>query len=821
MWFKKQTWPALLGVFLLPGIGRGEVKHRSPSTDDATPEGIEFFEKHIRPLLANRCYECHSAASGRSEGGIRLDTHAALIKGGASGPAVIPGDPARSRLITTLAATNTPPFSGQRHLLPALQLAGLTSWVKMGAPAPRAIQPEEEKPKPAPQSHWSFQPITAPPIPATRNQRWPNNDIDRFILSKLEAAGITPTLATDKRALIRRATFDLTGLPPTPEEIDAFLRDRSAGAFAKLVERLLASPRYGERWGRQWLDVARYADSSGDNSDFPIPQARFYRDYVIASFNQDKPYDQFVREQVAGDLLPAGSDAESNEHLIATGFIALSRRFGAGLKETEHLAIEDTLETMGRAVLGLSMSCARCHDHKYDPIPMRDYYALYGIFASTRYPYPGSEPRTYQTNFVPLKPSPEIDPKAQPLREKLDVLDTELDRLDAQITQLEKEGLDTKDLHAAYDKIDKEADGLAADLATFDTAYAVADEQPANARLQKRGEPWNLGEEIPRGFLSILGGRQLPARCEGSGRLELAEWLTNPANPLTARVMVNRIWQHQFGKGLVATPNDFGARGSPPTDSALLDYLAQHFIESSWSVKAVHRLIMLSATYQLSSSERVISESVSNGLSASPALHTEPLNGDSLIARFPRQRLDAEELRDALLFVSGDLDLTPPGPHPFPPAHTWNFSQHIQFNAVYETRHRSVYLMQQRIKKHPFLAVFDGADANASTAERAISTTPLQALFMMNDPFAHAQAEKFAQRICGEAPDDPQRINRAHLVAFGRPARPDDVRDGLAYLEAFRKKLAGTNASAEQCSQQAWSSYARALLGSNEFLFVD
>ena len=334
MWCNKQTLRALLGVLLLSGLAHGEVKPGSPAKANSAPEGIDFFEKRIRPLLADRCHECHSAATGRAEGDLHLDTHDALIKGGASGTAIIPGDPARSRLITTLAAADTPPFSVPRHHLPTLQLADLITWVKMGAPDPRAIQHQSKIPKPAPQPHWSFQPVTTSPVPPTRNQRWPNNDLDRFILSRLEAAGMTPVLAADKRTLIHRATFDLIGLPPTPGEIDAFLRDHSGGAFEKVIERLLASPRYGERWGRHWLDVARYADSSGDNSDFPIPQARFYRDYVIASFNQDKPYDQFLREQIAGDLLPAENDAQFNEQTVATGFIALSRRFGSGLKDT-------------------------------------------------------------------------------------------------------------------------------------------------------------------------------------------------------------------------------------------------------------------------------------------------------------------------------------------------------------------------------------------------------------------------------------------------------------------------------------------------------
>jgi hypothetical protein len=850
MWFNQQLWLVMAGVLLQPESSFGEIKLQRAANAKAAPDGVEFFEKRIRPLFVDRCYECHSATSGRAEGGLRLDTRDGLLQGGVSGPAVVPSDPTRGALIKTLVNAGQQPATVTRHRLPIALINELATWVLLGAPDPRTTKPEIRNSKLETPLHWSFQPLLAPNVPSVHHLRWPNHDIDRFILARMEVAGLAPALAADKRTLIRRVTFDLTGLPPTPEEVDAFLRDRSAGAYEKLVERLLASPRYGERWGRHWLDVARYADSSGDNSDFPIPQARFYRDYVIDSFNHDKPYARFLREQMAGDLMPAENAAQSNELAIATGFIALSRRFGAGLKETEHLTIEDTLETMGRAVLGLSMSCARCHDHKYDPISMQDYYALYGIFASTRYPYPGSEPRTYQTNFVSLHPTPEIEESAGPLRRKLNTMDDELDRMDAQIKLLEKERLSTTDLNAAYDKLDQEADDLAMDLATLDTAYAVADDQPINARVQKRGESWNLGDEIPRGFLKVLGGQRLPADCQGSGRLELAEWLCDPANPLTARVMVNRIWQHHFGRGLVATPNDFGRRGQAPTHPELLDYLAARFIESGWSVKAMHRLILLSATYQQGSlgSLNALPEPVGNvqrstfnversklsvvgqvdGPDSRAALNLEASHkaarmdpDNTLLSHFPRQRLDAEEIRDALLFVSGDLDLTPVGPHPFPPAHTWKFSQHVQFNAVYETRHRSVYLMQQRIKKHPFLATFDGADANASTAERGVTTTPLQALFLMNDPFAYAQAESFARRLLREASDDPQRINRAHQLAFGRTARSEEVREGLAYLEAFRRKLLATKAVPENAVLPAWSSYARALLGSNEFMFVD
>jgi len=793
MLLNRPTLPGLLVAILLSTVGRLD-----GAVATSAAEGNEFFEKRIRPVLVEHCYECHSAERGRTEGGLALDTREGLFKGGKSGTALVAGEAERSLLIRTLHAVDGTALSVSRHRLAPVQLADLTTWVNMGAPDPRTGDAKVQPAKADTHRHWAFQPIKDPVPPVTHNRRWANNAIDRFMLARMESAGVSPSLAADRRTLIRRVTFDLIGLPPTPGEIDAFLRDGSANAFEKVVERLLASPRYGERWGRHWLDVARYADSSGDSSDYPIPQARLYRDYVIAAFNKDKPYDEFIREQIAGDLMPSESEAQKRERIIATGFVALSRRFASGGPETRHLTIENTLDTIGQSLLGLSMSCARCHDHKHDPITMRDYYALYGIFDSTQYPHPGAEGRSYQTNFVPLIPLAEVEARLKPHREKIAALDAEIARMDRQLDTLAKEGLNTEDLRPTYEKVWKERDALADHPPLVEDAYAVIDATPVNARIQKRGEPHNLGEEVPRGFLKMLGGQQVSMDCKGSGRGELARWLTEPANPLTARVMVNRIWQHHFGKGLVATPSDFGTHGSAPTNPELIDYLATRFIECGWSVKAMHRLIVGSATYQQGSAE-----------------------SESLIAGFPRQRLDAEQIRDALLSVSGRIDLEPGGPHPFPPAWKWDYTQHKQFNAVYPTDKRSVYLMQQRIRRHPFLATFDGADVNSSTAERPLTTTALQALFVMNDPFLHELAEEFADRLLREARDDRQRIDLAHQLAFGRPARREEIAGGMEYLGKVREKLRGMKVPGKDEAFQAWSSYARAVLGSSEFIFVD
>ncbi len=681
--------------------------------------------------------------------------------------------------------------------------------------------------------HWAFEPVSDPRPPEVRHRRWPNNDVDRFILAKLESDRRLPALSADKRSLIRRATFDVTGLPPTPEEVERFLKDTSPRAFERLVERLLATPQYGERWGRHWLDVVRYADTAGESSDFPIPQAFRYRNYVIDSFNSDKPYDQFLREQIAGDLQPASSQAVRNEQTIATGFIALSRRFGSG-EGVPHLTIEDTLETIGRAVLGQSLSCARCHDHKHDPVTMRDYYGLYGVFSSTRYPHPGSEVKNRQANFVPLVPQAEFEARTKPFREALEAAGAEIARLEKEAATLHKQGLSTEAANTDLEAAKKRRAELLASPPDVPTAYAVAEGASTNARVQLRGEPSQPGAEAPRGFLKILGGQTLPAGCLGSGRLELAGWLTAPTNPLTARVMVNRLWQHHFGRGLVATPNDFGIQGRRPTHPELLDWLASRFIESGWSFKAVHRLILNSAAYQqasvISNQYSVFSDAAAGRVVAADGrfystVGTGSLNTDSLITEYfspyPRRRLDAEQLRDALLAVSGELDQAPGGAHPFPPEHTWAFTQHAPFDAVYESRKRSVYLMQQRIRKHPYLALFDGADPNASTGERGVTTTPLQALFAMNDKFAHEQAAAFARRLLREREEDRSRVERAYQLAFARRARPDEVRETLAFLDAVRTRLRTNGIPAEAQSLRAWSSVARALLGSNEFLVID
>lgn len=778
------------------------------------PSPGEFFAARVRPLLVRNCLSCHMDSP---KGGLRLDSRDALLKGGVSGPAIIPGDPHDSLLIKTVRTNDPRTKMPPDQALSENEIADLVEWVKKGALWENAIADSEITEyliTPAHRSFWSFQPLRKHPAPEVRPKEWSRNPIDQFILAKLEERKLKPAPRAARRILIRRASYDLTGLPPTPEEVEAFLADQSPDAFAKVVDRLLASPHYGERWARHWLDLVRYSDTAGDSSDYPIPQAYLYRNYVIDSFHRDKPYDQFIREQIAGDLLPGPDDQQAWERVIATGYLSIARRFSVRPERNMHLTIEDTIDNLGKTFLGLSVSCARCHDHKYDPISMQDYYALYGIFDSTRYPFAGSENVKEQRDLIARLPQSKLDAVLKPYRVELDPIEAEIQRLEqertgavAQIAEGRQPSRLPDQIKAEINKLEKLRKAVFAKMPDLEMAFAVADGTPHNARIQARGDPRNPGQEVPRRFLQILGGRELPSWVRGSGRLQLAEWLADPHNPLTARVMVNRIWQHHFGKGLVATPSDFGVRGKSPSHPELLDYLAVRFVESGWSIQAMHRLILLSRTYQAASEG-----------GASNAM-IDPDN--QFLWKFNRRRLDAEAIRDSLLMISGDLDTTRPGPHPFPHHSTWTFTQHKPFVDVYESRQRSIYLMTQRIQKHPYLAIFDGADTNLSAAQRQVTTTPLQALFMMNSTFVHERAEQLARRLVTEAAGSTGRIDRAHRLILGRPATPGELRQGEEYLEKAQAKLLAAGQAAAEVYHQALASCTRALFASNEFLFVD
>ncbi len=945
----------------------------------AAAEDHAFFESKVRPILVEHCYGCHSGVN--SKGGLLLDTRQGWEKGGDSGAAIVPGQPEESLFIRAIRYHDEDlamPPKKKGGKLPATVIADLVEWVKMGAPDPRVaaakiagMKADEAK------SWWAFQPL--PKVDASKS-------IDDFIDAKLAEAKLTPAAPADPRTLIRRLTYDLTGLPPSAEDVESFVAEsirNPKSAIQNLTERLLASPQYGVQWGRRWLDVVRYADTAGENTDRPLMHAWRYRNWVFDAFNLDLRYDDFVRQQLAGDVLFDKADKKQRaEGIVATGYLAIARRFGHDIEKDMHLTHEDVIDTLGKNFLGLTTGCARCHDHKYDPITAEDYYALYGILGSTRFAFPGCEPKGQPRDMVPLITPTEVDALMKPwqeknapleaakkkqltaaksageaiaklgdtsskvlaeskiaegasvpfehrlrvrkgevvqlavspnashgadttliewriaetdgamrswsvaelvpdlmkgnphpaqdgaawcflettsapafLTDKADSLDGNsalqkwsigdlpsvlvnsadqqvmawttlaaesffvhpgpkrpvavawISPLDGEITLSGRvadvhpgggDGVAFELKHIAATEYGKALAQLGASLKptaepepmpVIPVAYAVVDAKPKNDRLHLRGDPDKLGDEVPRRWLSILGGEEVPADS-GSGRKQLGDWIVK--SPLAARVMVNRIWEWHFGQGLVRSSNDFGARGEKPTHPELLDWLAAKFVESGFSVKAMHRLILSSAAYQRASAAPVAAD---------------PDN--RLLALFPRRRLTAEEMRDSLLTASGQLDLTPAEAHPFPAEATWKFSQHNPFNAVYETNKRSAYLMVQRQRRHPFLSLFDGADPNATTAARQTTTVPTQALYFINDPFFHAQADTLAKKLAS-LPDDDTRITASWRILFQRQPTAAETQRTKAFLATYPAH-----------TTDQWAAQMRVLMASNEFLHID
>ncbi len=987
MLYARRLFVTLVGTLLLVGS--------SWAADDT-------FEAQVRPLLLKHCVSCHGP--DKQKAGLRLDTKAGWQAGGENGPAILPGRPDQSLVIRAITSTDADKRMPPKGKLSKAEIDALTAWVKDGSPDPRdggpprlgGVTVEEAK------RWWAFQPVRRPTVPSSAF----TNPVDAFLAARLAERQLSFSPAADKRTLLRRVTYDLTGLPPTPDNVDAFVKDATPGAFAKVVDRLLASPHYGERWGRHWLDLVRYADTAGENSDHPLPHAWRYRNGVIDSFNRDQPYDEFLREQIAGDILAAqGPPDLYARRVIATGYLAVARRFDHDSDKSMHLTHEDGIDTLGKAFLGLTLGCARCHDHKYDAITARDYYALYGIFASTKFASPGCEARQQPLDLVPLLPPAEWDRVVKPHRDQIAAIDTRIrakqeltdanlrrlkalfattsqpltageiadggeqafEKLPAEVsvkagelvqlsvTPLKNHGADTtlveweiaevggqgrrwnatadlvddllagnphadrhgnksvwwlfdarsgprllpeavrdisgkagldawrngetpsvlvnaakeaasvwtklparslfvhpapdgtvaigwlspitgkvkitgrvRDAHPAGPdgvgwKIEHIARNVSADLAVSVTeavarrelertraelvrtmpkqevAFAVVEGQPADARVHLRGDPEKLGDPVPRRWLEALGGTAIRTKT-GSGRLDLANWIASKDNPLTARVMANRIWLHHFGKGIVKTPNDFGTRGLAPTHPELLDWLAAEFVEKGWSVKALHRTMLLSAAYQQAGAFRTDASAVDAG--------------NDLYWRFDRRRLSAEEIRDGLLAVSGQLDRKPGEAHPIPPESAWTYTQHVPFGTFYDTDKRSVYLIQVRNRRHPFLGLFDGADPNASTPQRQTTTVPTQALYFLNDPFFHAQAEKLAGRVTARP---AERVIELFRLALQRPPTDKDHEFADTFLARYGKMFVDK----PDADTAAWNALARVLLASNVFLFVE
>jgi hypothetical protein len=788
-------------------------------------DGGAFFERHIRPLLVDRCYECHSKQAQKLRGGLDLEHRDGWRKGGDRGPSIEPGNPDASLLIQAVRYEDEDLQMPPKGKLSDGEIALLTRWVAMGAPDPRH---GEARPPAAARidiergrTFWAFRPPVEPAIPAVRDHSWSRTPLDHFVLAALEQKGLRPAPAADQRTLIRRATFDLIGLPPTPAEVDAFLADDRPDAFARVVDRLLASPHYGERWGRHWLDVARYADSNGLDENVAHGNAWRYRDYVIAAFNRDKPFDRFLLEQLAGDLLPAqGGEAEAHERLIATGFLALGPKVLAEVDETkmEMDIVDEQIDTVGRTFLGLTLGCARCHDHKFDPIATTDYYALAGIFRSTRTmetfkkvarwhenPLVGARDRARQAEHE--KQVAAGKDAIQALIRRAD------DRLRAQSgkgSALPKhpESLYPLETRSKLERLRAELTRLETSAPVVPTAMGVTEGRVADVRVHIRGSHLALGEAVPRRIPSVLAGSTQPTfSVTRSGRLELARWLTDPGHPLTGRVMVNRLWRWHFGQGLVLTTDNFGALGERPVNPPLLDWLSRRFVENGWSIKGIHRLIMLSSTYQMAVAYDPV------------AARVDP--EDRLRWRFGPRRLEAEAIRDALLAVSGTLDPAMGGSLLRVKNRDYFFDHTSRDGTDYATRRRSVYLPIVRNHMYDLFDLFDYSDSGVPNGSRATTTVAPQALFLMNSELVAEAARNLADLLLRTAADDAQRTHRLYVRAYSRPPKPVELARAGTFLDRFARRLEAEEPDARERRRRAWQALCQAILVSNEFVSID
>jgi hypothetical protein len=881
-----------LGVLALPQQAPGTTS-RPPTKDQ-----LDFFESKIRPLFTENCYKCHSPSKGVPSSGLELDWKGGWEKGGSYGPAIVPGDPEKSLLIEAVRYTDANLQMPPGGKLSTAQVNDLVAWVRMGAPDPRTTRPLGDATGYGGngKNHWAFKPVTKPAPPVVKNESWVRNEVDRFVLAKLEANGMAANERADKRTLIRRAYYDVVGLPPTPEQVNAFLADNSSAAFEKIVDALLASPRYGERWGRHWLDIARYSDTRGqfdirrDESPF-YPYAWTYRDYVIKAFNDDLPYDQFIREQLAADRQ---NNTKNPAALAALGFLTLGDRFSGNMSDI----INDRIDVTSKAFLGLTVTCARCHDHKFDPIPAADYYSLYGIFASSIEPaekpviappnaaHPdylvkrrdmderiktmrdqnikdlwgdyrqhaeayllamtlpenqraayltrnGANPALLQNwinftrpNFrpgtpifgiwnslerIPVERFPQQSqrnlsnqfegPRADILsplvlkafeghspRNMADVAaiyrklfartDPEWEALMSSVLESALSRFMARPTRNQYVNLRRQSDVLElVESGALARAHVLADSpRPADSPIFVRGQAETPGQVVPRRFLEVLSGTNRPRFRDGSGRLELANAIASKSNPLTARVMVNRVWQHHFGDGFVSTPDDLGNQSAPPTHPELLDWLATRFMADGWSVKKLHKVILLSATWQQSSRNNP------------QFAEKDPFN--DLLWRANVRRLEFEPLRDSILSIGGGLNLTLGG-------HPVNLGGRVApgrggrgaaaLNQLSTEPRRSVYGYVDRADVEEVLNIFDFASPGTAMGKRYETIVPQQALFLMNSPLVIEQVRNVVNRDAfQDADSDQERIRFLYELFFQRPPIADEMRAGEEFIAAFQ-----------------------------------
>ena len=848
------------------------------ATEEPTAEQVQFFEAKVRPLLVRHCFSCHSADAKKLRAGLKLDSRASLLRGGESGPVLTPDKPSESLLLQAVRYQDLkmPPAAP----LSAAEVKTLEDWVAQGAPWPPASTRSAEVSSSDPdyarwrREHWAFQPIKKSAVPHLPNEPWVSNDIDRFVLAKLKEQGLEPSATADRATLIRRVYFDLIGLPPTPEQVAAYVSGRQT--WEQVIDMLLDSPQYGARWGRHWLDVARFSDGFGAAFDTGRFEAAWrYRDWVVQALNDDMPYDRFVRLQLAGDLL------DPDRHAVATGFIALGPQYGddGGVAQSIAIAKSETLDnrvdTLGRGLLGLTLACARCHDHKFDPIPTLDYYSIAGVFDNSvvkEFPLvPPQQVEEYNAKVQALKalqqensvelgkaadelrsrelgrlkdyalaaleyqklPAPRPVPEkwgrerglmGEPFRASMSFFagaknTTPLaeadpwfaDRSPQAAEQLQKFVLANRDdkkvrefvsrafpvvgklclddlpadrAAPLWERLKQERDLLATQPAKYPVAHALAEKGSGNMKVALRGNLLNPGPEAPRRFLRILDDRQTPF-TRGSGRLELADALVAPENPLTARVIVNRVWGWHFGQALVRTPSNFGKLGETPSHPELLDWLAATFVEKGWSLKDLHRRILTSNTWKQSS--RFDAAKFAK-------------DGDNrFLWRMNSRRLEAEELRDAILAVSGKLDLTLGG-QPFDNPET-DFRRTI---------HARTSRNGDKFPVDRFLRLFDFPVPVNSIAQRTPAITPQQALFLLNNPFMIDQSKAVAARLEKEEPS--RRVALAYRLLFAREPLPTELDVGNRYLEG-KDAAAGPPTRLQR--------YAQALICSGEFLFIE
>lgn len=804
-----------------------------------TDEQTNFFERKIRPVLIEKCYDCHSTQAKKVKGGLLLDTKAGTLSGGDNGPAVVPGKLDESLLIEAIRYQNKDTEMPPKGKLPDHVIADFEAWVKMGAPDPReslvadaAKAAAEWKKKEIDldegRKFWAFQtPVKTEP-PAVKNTAWPKSDIDRYVLAKLEDKALQPVADAHRLDLLRRVTFDLTGLPPSPDAIQAYIKDTTPDAFARVVDNLLASERFGEYWGRHWLDVARYAESSGKDVNVPYPFAWRYRDWVIDALNANMPYDEFIRQQIAGDLLPYKDVTDQSRKIVATGFLAIGSK-PHNERNPRQFALEvadEQIDTLSQAFLGITVACARCHDHKFDPIPQKDYYALAGIFLSseTLYGTSISLQNNHASDLIDLGEESGLPAgfesisstrKAELTKQLTQLEDTRADRTreamearrsgkEADVFKLLAVRQQMGELKGEANRYDEKGNARILAMGVYDRKY------PVNSPVYGRGEATQVGETVSRGFVQVMFKEEAPQVSKGSGRLELSNWIASGENPQTARVMVNRMWRWLFGRGIVSTVDNFGAMGERPTHPELLDHLAVRFMENGWDIKKTVREIVLSRTYQLATQH------------APQNFAVDPDN--TLFWRMTTRSVDAESLRDAMLALSGKLDFYPQEGSPVCRA---GEGRQGLFNILKATQqpnyNRSVYLPIVRDQVPEVLSLFDFANPSLVSGDRDNTNVPSQSLYLLNNAQVQSLSDAFARRVYDSAKDNPGRISNAYWMAFGRPPTPQESQATRTFFSEYGQDAAKTKSAKNggDVSMYAWSAFCQALIASAEFRYLN